>query len=134
VSFPEAVTTVLTKFADFSGRARRSEFWWWALAYVIGSIIVGAIDQVLGNKILGWIYILAALVPGLAVAARRLHDTDRSGWWLLLIIPIVIGWIVLLIFYIPEGTPGDNKYGPSPKALPGGGGYNPNPNPNTGWS
>ena len=120
MSFPEAVQTVLTKkYADFSGRARRSEFWWFALFNAIGSPILGLIVS------------LALLLPGLAVAARRLHDTGRSGWWLLLIFVIVIGWIVLLVFYVTEGQPGDNQYGPSPKEL---GGYNPNPNPNAGWS
>jgi uncharacterized membrane protein YhaH (DUF805 family) len=132
VSFQEAVTTVLTKkYADFSGRAGRSEYWWWTLAYVIGSIIIGVIDRAIGSQILGGIYSLALLIPGLAVAARRLHDTDRSAWWLLLIIVVFIGWIVLLVFYVSEGTPGDNKYGPSPNGLRDG--YSPNPDPNASW-
>jgi uncharacterized membrane protein YhaH (DUF805 family) len=131
VSFQEAVTTVLTKkFADFSGRARKSEWWWWFLFYTILALIVGVIDLALGTKILGYILFLALLVPGLAAAARRLHDTGRSGWWLLLIIVLVIGWVVLLVFYLQDGDPGENQYGPSPKPAEG---WTPNAGPDPNW-
>jgi uncharacterized membrane protein YhaH (DUF805 family) len=134
VDIQEAVTTVLTKkYADFTGRARRSEYWWWALAYFIGSVVISILDRAIGSQILGLIYSLGLLIPGLAVAARRLHDTGKSGWWLLLIIAIFIGWIVLLVFLVQDSTPGDNQYGPNPKGdggYPGTQGYGqPNPGP-----
>ncbi|WP_112248881.1 DUF805 domain-containing protein [Kribbella monticola] len=115
-------TDVLKKYIQFSGRARRKEFWMFALFNAIISIVLSIIDNAAGltnstgNGVLGSIYSLAVLLPSLAVAARRLHDTNRSALWLLLIFAIVIGWIVLLVFYIQEGNAGDNKYGPDPKA------------------
>ena len=118
MSFPDAVRNVLSNYANFNGRAGRSEFWFWALAWFLGGVVLGVIDRAIGNNILGFVYDLATLLPGLAVGARRLHDTDRSGWWLLLIIPVVIGWIVLLVFYVTEGTPAPNKYGPPPQFSP----------------
>jgi uncharacterized membrane protein YhaH (DUF805 family) len=122
MGMPDAVRTVLTKYADFSGRARRSEFWWFYLAYVIVSIIASVIDQALGTIILALIVGLAALVPTLAVGARRLHDIGKSGWWQLIGIVPLIGLIVLIVFFATEGHPGANKWGPSPK-FPAGSGY-----------
>ncbi|TDU86624.1 uncharacterized membrane protein YhaH (DUF805 family) [Kribbella voronezhensis] len=128
-------TDVLKKYIQFSGRARRKEFWMFALFNAIISIVLSIIDNAAGltnstgNGVLGSIYSLAVLLPSLAVAARRLHDTDRSALWLLLIFVIVIGWIVLLVFYIQEGTPGDNKYGPDPKAAERFGAGTPNAEP-----
>jgi uncharacterized membrane protein YhaH (DUF805 family) len=112
----------LKKYAQFSGRARRKEFWmFWLFSWVI-SLVIGIVDRILGttnstgNGLLGTIFSLAILIPSLAVAARRLHDTNRSALWLLLIFAIVIGWIVLIVFYAQEGNAGDNQYGPDPKA------------------
>jgi uncharacterized membrane protein YhaH (DUF805 family) len=127
VSFQEAVQSVyLKKYADFSGRARRSEFWFGYLAYFIAGIVVSIIDRAIGSNILAYILVLAVVVPFLASGARRLHDTDRSAWWLLLFLT-VIGALVLLVFYVLDSQPGTNKYGASPKEI---GGYNPNVNPN----
>ncbi|MDR3054016.1 MAG: DUF805 domain-containing protein [Zoogloeaceae bacterium] len=116
-----------TKYADFEGRAARQEFWmfglfWFliALVFVIVAGICFAISDILGILVFG-IYFLVAIgliVPGLALAIRRLHDTGRSGWWLLLqVIPFVnsIGCIVLLVFYCLDSQPGENQYGPNPK-------------------
>jgi uncharacterized membrane protein YhaH (DUF805 family) len=114
----------LKKYAQFSGRARRKEFWmFWLFSWII-SIAISIVDRAAGltygpgdsNGVLSSIFSLAILIPSLAVAARRLHDTNRSAWWLLLIFAIVIGWIVLLVFYVQEGNAGDNQYGPDPKA------------------
>jgi len=111
--------TPLRKYADFNGRARRAEFWWYTLAVMIVSAIVQSVDSVAFGQpgLLTGILSLALLIPGLAVGARRLHDTDRSGWWLLIGLIPLVGFIVLLVFWISDGTPGPNKFGPSPKGL-----------------
>lgn len=114
---------VIKKYAVFSGRARRSEYWYFFLFSIIISVILGIVDGALGlvsaetgMGILGGIYSLAVLIPGIAVTVRRLHDTDRSGWWILIgLIPLV--GLVLLVFMIQEGTSDDNQYGPDPKAV-----------------
>jgi uncharacterized membrane protein YhaH (DUF805 family) len=121
MTFPEAVRTCLSKYADFSGRARRSEYWWFFLFTVIVSIVAGIIDGVVGSDVANGygvvtiIVALALLLPSLAVSARRLHDTGKSGWWILLGIIPLVGFIVLLVFYVQDSH-GDNKYGPNPKA------------------
>ena len=112
---------VLKKYADFSGRARRKEYWFFVLWYLIITIILAIIDAVLGLRIgnagvLQSLYALALLIPSLAVGARRLHDIGRTGWWLLIGLIPVIGWIVLLVFFFTDSQPGNNEYGPSPKA------------------
>lgn len=115
MNFTQAVQTVFSKYVDFTGRAGRPEFWWFALFNLIASVVLGIIDQaIFGQEILGYIYALAVLLPGIAVAVRRLHDTDRSGWWLLIGLIPLIGWIVLIYWYISEGTPGANQYGAQP--------------------
>jgi len=113
MNFTQAVSTVFSKYATFIGRASRPEFWWFALFNIIASLVTGTIDQALfGYEVLSIVYGLAVLIPGLAVAVRRLHDTDRSGWWLLIGLVPVIGWIVLVYWYASEGTPGANQFGP----------------------
>jgi uncharacterized membrane protein YhaH (DUF805 family) len=113
----------LKKYAVFSGRSRRMEYWYFVLFNIIVSIVLGAIDGLLlgtldsgmGVGLLSGIYSLAVLIPTLAVTVRRLHDIDRSGWWILIGLVPLIGAIVLLVFALLEGTPGDNQYGPNPK-------------------
>jgi uncharacterized membrane protein YhaH (DUF805 family) len=114
MNMQEAVQSVLSQYANFNGRARRSEYWFWVLATVIVSIIAGIIDAIIGVQILQWIVVVATIVPNLAVGARRLHDTDKSGWLQLIGIIPLIGWIVLIVFYAMDSGP-DNKYGPNPK-------------------
>lgn len=99
---------VLKKYAVFQGRARRKEYWMFFLFNVIIAFVVGFVAGMLKIKVLGTLYLLAVLVPGIAVGVRRMHDTDHSGWWLFF--PIVN-----LVFACTDGTPGPNKYGPSPK-------------------
>lgn len=117
MSFQEAIKAVLGKYATFEGRARRSEYWYWVLAVLIAEIVVLAIRSVsqgLG-QILYILLVLAVLLPSLAVGVRRLHDTGRSGWWLLIGLIPIIGAIVLIVFYVQDSAPGANEYGPSPK-------------------
>jgi uncharacterized membrane protein YhaH (DUF805 family) len=117
MGFPDAVRSALSQYAVFSGRARRAEYWWFVLFYVIAYVVAAVIDQALGAPVLTLIVALGLLVPSLAVSVRRLHDTDRSGWWLLLgLIPF--GGIVVLVFECLDGQPGPNRYGPSPKYAP----------------
>ncbi|GEO83573.1 MULTISPECIES: DUF805 domain-containing protein [Alphaproteobacteria] len=117
MDFQGSVRTVLSKYATFTGRAARSEFWWFALFVLLVNIATGFIDSaVFGGQVLNTLAGLALLVPQLAVGVRRLHDIDRSGWWLLLALVPVIGWIVLLYFNIQPSQPGDNRFGPQPTA------------------
>jgi len=110
---------VIKKYAVFSGRARRKEYW----MFFLFNLIIGAVFGILGKiipgpfiTIISSIYSLALLVPGLAVMFRRLHDTNRSGVCILLGLIPLVGAIILIVFAVQEGTPGDNQYGPNPKA------------------
>jgi uncharacterized membrane protein YhaH (DUF805 family) len=120
MSFADAVRICLSKYVDFSGRARRSEYWWFTLFNVLVGIVASIIDAIIGTRwgsfgLIEALTSLALLLPGLAVGVRRLHDTSRSGWWILIGIIPIVGWIVLLVFYVQDSHP-DNKYGPSPNA------------------
>ena len=140
-----AVRTCLRKYVDFTGRARRAEHWWFYLASVLitavfyvpavilffaaaaasapaadssGLTAGGGVLATVGLVLYGLAFLvsLALVLPTLAVGARRLHDTDRSGWWLLLgLVPL--GGIVVLVFHVLDGTPGPNRFGPSPKGV-----------------
>jgi uncharacterized membrane protein YhaH (DUF805 family) len=107
---------VLKNYVGFSGRARRQEFWMFVLINFIIGAVLGALARVsVAFYIIEGIYELAILLPSLAVAFRRLHDTGRTAWWILIGLIPLIGWIVLLVFYCTEGDSGANKYGPDPK-------------------
>ena len=114
----------LKKYAVFNGRSRRKEYWYFVLFNTIISIVLAVIDVVTGSfspetgiGLLRGIYTLAVLIPGIAVAVRRLHDTGRSGWWLLIGLIPIIGAIVLLVFMVQDSNPGQNQYGPNPKEV-----------------
>ena len=118
----------LKKYATFEGRARRKEYWFFVLFNVLAIIVLEILDVVLGTfsketgfGLLSGLYAIAVLLPSLAVTVRRLHDTDRSGWWILINFIPLIGAIVLLIFTLLDGTPGSNRFGPSPKGEAAGG-------------
>ena len=113
----ENYTGVLKNYVGFQGRAGRAEFWQFALVNIVIGIVLGIVDLAIKSQILGGLYDLAILLPSLAVLVRRLHDTDKSAWWLLLYIVIFVGWIVLLVFACLDSTPGANKYGPNPKGV-----------------
>src|SRR5262245_44738086 len=144
-------TRPLKKYADFSGRAPRAEYWWFVLLYLVGYVVATIVDSILGLDKIAMMYgpvtlllLLAVIVPSIAVTVRRLHDTNRSGWWILvMMIPYAIvgylavsaagsadmaglatvglfgiiafiGAIALLVFMVLAGTAGDNSYGPDP--------------------
>ncbi|WP_329254315.1 DUF805 domain-containing protein [Actinoallomurus sp. NBC_01490] len=107
---------VLKNYAGFSGRARRTEYW----MFVLVNFVISAVLNILATwakafSIIDLIYALAVLIPAIAVGVRRLHDTGRTGWWLLIGLIPIIGTIILLVFLVTDGQPGDNQYGPNPK-------------------
>lgn len=119
VDFGTAVKLGFQRYADFSGRSTRAECWWWILfSSVVGAALFIA-DTLTGNSSLGGLldtlFTLATIIPSLALGARRLHDINRTGWWLLLSFVLVIGWIVLIVWTIERGDKGPNKYGPDPR-------------------
>ena len=115
MSFADAVRSALTRYAQFSGRARRSEYWYFGLAVFLASVVAAVLDQLIGAPVLALLVFLATLLPSLSVAVRRLHDTGRSGWWLLIGLVPLVGGIVLLVFCVQDSSPQPNAYGPSPK-------------------
>ncbi len=113
---------VFKKYADFGGRARRKEYWMFALFNMIFLIIATILDNILGTTMGGLpyglfyaVYALAVLIPGLAVSVRRLHDVGKSGWMLLIALIPIIGGIWLLILFVTDSNFGTNAYGPNPK-------------------
>ncbi len=113
----------LKKYAVFEGRAQRSEYWYFVLFYTLIAIGLAIVDSATGTfaapaglGLLGGIFTLAMLIPSLAVSIRRLHDTDRRGWWLFIGLVPFIGVIVLIIFFVLDSQPNTNRFGPNPKA------------------
>ena len=118
--FVEAVK----KYAMFGGRSRRKEYWYFTLFYVLITLVLAVIDNVIGTwsssssvGLLSGIFILALLLPGIAVTVRRLHDIGRTGWWYLISFIPIIGTLVLLVFTVQDGTAGSNNYGSNPKTV-----------------
>jgi uncharacterized membrane protein YhaH (DUF805 family) len=111
---------VFRKFADFSGRSARQEFWMFALCNFIVALGLAFVGYLLGRvgHLLVDLYSLVVFIPALAVSVRRLHDIGKSGWWLLIEFVPVIGFLVLLYFMVQDSEAENNAYGPSPKALP----------------
>jgi uncharacterized membrane protein YhaH (DUF805 family) len=115
---------VLKNYAGFSGRARRKEYWMFTLFNIIFLIVAMILDNVLGTAIEGVgyglfyiLYVLAVLIPGLAVSFRRLHDVGKSGWMVLIALIPIIGAIWLLVLMVIDSKPGENEYGPNPKEV-----------------
>jgi len=114
---------VKNKYAVFDGRAHRQEFWYFMLFYLLiytalslVDHVIGAVEEQTGTGLFSGLYALAMLVPSLAVGARRLHDTGRSGWWQLLSLIPILGVLILIFFFVQDSQPGDNQYGPNPKS------------------
>jgi uncharacterized membrane protein YhaH (DUF805 family) len=124
MTFSEAIRTCFSKYVDFSGRAARSEYWWFILFIALGNIVLSFVDAAIFGRsvdgqtvsILGAIWSLALLLPAIAVGVRRLHDRDMTGWWLLLYLIPVLGALVLLFFFVQSGTNGANRFGLDPLA------------------
>ena len=109
---------VLKKYAVFNGRARRKEYW----MFVLFNLIIGFMISLLAAFVeallfLSYLYILAILIPNIAVIVRRLHDTNRSGWWWFIGFIPIIGIIILIVFLAQDSQPGENQYGPNPKEI-----------------
>ena len=102
-------------YAEFSGRASRAEYWWFTLGTLLLTAAAGVLDAALPGDILGSLLSIFLFVPGLAVAVRRLHDTNRSGKYLFLLLIPIAGWIVLLVFFATRGEAKANSYGPATK-------------------
>jgi uncharacterized membrane protein YhaH (DUF805 family) len=112
MGFGQAISSGFSNYVNFSGRAIRSEYWYWVLFIILVEIVTTIIDTVLGAQITTSIFGLATLLPSLGLAVRRLHDLDRSGWWIFLVLIPLIGAIVLIIWYCTKGTEGANRFGP----------------------
>jgi uncharacterized membrane protein YhaH (DUF805 family) len=120
MTFGQAISSGFQNYVNFTGRAARSQFWYWFLFAVLASIVSALIDHFLFpdsylspiNSLVG----LALFLPGLAVSVRRLHDTDRTGWWILLVLIPLIGAIILLIWFCSAGSSGPNRFGADPLA------------------
>ena len=123
MGFIEAIKSCFNKYVDFKGRARRSEYWFFSLFTLLVSLILGFAEGYLGifpntdQAILANIFSLLIIIPFIAVGVRRLHDTNHSGWWYLLIIIPIIGWIIILIWLCKNSDEKDNRFGSNPKKI-----------------
>jgi uncharacterized membrane protein YhaH (DUF805 family) len=113
MTFGEAISDGFSKYATFSGRSSRSAYWWWILFYVLVVIAASILDAAIGTAVIVGLVWLGFFLPNLAVLVRRLHDTDRSGWWVLIGLIPLIGAIVLIVFACLDSGP-PNKYGQGP--------------------
>lgn len=121
MDFKTAVRTCLSKYVDFNGRALRSEYWYFVLFLLLTNLVAGIIDAMLfggggDTQVVSALWSLAMLLPSLGAAARRLHDLDKSGWWLLIGLIPILGALVLIYWFIQPGTAGSNRFGPAPQA------------------
>ena len=114
MGFGEAVSTCFKKSVVWEGRASRAEYWWFYLATILIIIAASIIDQIIGTAVFYIIALIVLILPSIAVLIRRLHDTDRTGWWYWIQLLPLIGLIVILVFMLSGGDEGDNKYGPNP--------------------
>ena len=129
MNFSTAVKTCFSKYATFSGRAQRSEFWWFVLFVMGVNFILTFVDSFLFGTVttmpggfsastntpyLSGLFMLVTFLPNISVAVRRLHDTDRSGWWYWIALVPIIGFIMLIVWFASKGTQGTNRFGPDP--------------------
>lgn len=119
----DAIKSCFRRYATFSGRAQRSEYWWWYLFTTAGIVVVGRLNpEVFQDQVWAWVLfagVLAVFIPSLAVLFRRLHDTNTSGWFALVALVPLIGWIILIVVLATEGSQRPNRYGPAPGTAPG---------------
>lgn len=117
MGFQEAVKSFISRYTDFKGRSARSEFWWVVLALFIINILIGIVTALIGETlggILSLVFTLGIIIPYIALAVRRFHDLDKSGWWFLTLLIPLVNFIVVLVFFTRKGTDGPNQYGPDP--------------------
>ena len=118
MGFVDAVKSFFSRYVDFAGRSSRSEYWWVVLASMIVNYLIILPIQLMVSEGLGLalsvIFSLAVIIPTIALAVRRLHDTDKSGWWYLLVFIPILGWIALIVFFATAGTKGANRFGSDP--------------------
>jgi uncharacterized membrane protein YhaH (DUF805 family) len=112
MNFSDAIKLGFSNYVNFTGRACRSEYWYWTLFTVIVSVVALGIDSMLRAQVVNTIWDLATFLPSLAIVVRRLHDLDRSGWWFLLIFIPLVGIIILIVWFCSKGTDGPNRFGP----------------------
>ena len=110
-------TDVIKQYAVFDGRASRPEYWWFFLINTVISVILDVVIPGTTGQVLGAIYALAVLLPSIGVGIRRLHDTNRTGWWLLVSLVPIVGWIWIIVLLALAGDGGPNRYGPPPGSL-----------------
>lgn len=110
-------TDVIKQYAVFDGRAGRPEYWWFFLINTIISVVLDVALRGAAGQLIGAIYTLAVLLPSIGVGIRRLHDTNRTGWWLLVGLIPIVGWIWIIVLLALAGDPGPNRYGPPPGTL-----------------
>jgi len=114
MGFGEAVSVCFKKSVVWEGRASRAEYWWFELAQLLIIVAAVIIDQIIGTGFIYIIAVIALILPSIAVLIRRLHDTDRTGWWYWIQLLPLIGLIVILVFVLSASDEGENKYGPNP--------------------
>lgn len=114
MNFTEAVQSGFSNYVNFQGRSTRSEYWYWVLFVIVCMIVAQLIDLAIGLHVVYPIFVLAIVLPGLAVSVRRLHDLDRSGWFVLLPVIPVVGAIILIYWHCQPGSAGVNRFGPDP--------------------
>ncbi|WP_286828716.1 MULTISPECIES: DUF805 domain-containing protein [Kordiimonas] len=117
MGFGSAVATAFKKYATFSGRASRSEYWWFFLFYILAFMAASFIDVAMGNVesgIMGWIVLLILFLPTIAISVRRLHDINMSGWWYLVFLVPIVGIFFMVFWFTKKGDEGDNRFGSDP--------------------
>ena len=114
MSFIDAVESAFSKYVTLSGRASRSEYWWFVAFCTAISLIASVIERYNGSSFPNLVITLVTFIPGITLGVRRLHDKDRSGWWLLIVFVPFIGWLILLYWNVTRGTLGENRFGPDP--------------------
>lgn len=111
MNFVDSIKLGFSNYVNFTDRACRSEYWYWILFIIIGLVVAEIIDTVIGKPIFYTLFSLAVLIPNIAIGVRRLHDLDRSGWWLLLSFIPLVGAIILIVWFCSKGTDGPNRFG-----------------------
>jgi len=114
MDFMTAVKTCIDKYFTIEGRAARSEYWWFYLFNIILLIVASVLDGMIGLPLFSLVVTLGLIAPGICVSIRRMHDKDKSGWWLLIGFVPIVGFLYILYLFVTPGTSGDNDFGPDP--------------------